>query len=452
MPDDSQSIRFGWFAGWRGLAFTIALGTIIRMAIAPFLTYDFDIYHWGVILENIESGNGLYGLAGYYYTPVWGYIMGFESLYMQLFDGLAAYGFRYEELLPVESFDYRFHTATVTTLQFDLAMKIPLFIVDAITACLTYLLIRDVSKDDKKACMGAAIWMLAPLVIYMTGVQAMFDSISAMLMTLLLLLLLRGYRFLSGCIFAIAVLLKFFPAFTILVLLLYVIYKGRTTDTVRKDVALTVLGALIMTVVIYTPQLLDGTFVDSLSFILARAGEDVSLMKRLGSLVNYGICIFGMIYFTINMRRRHGEDLDKSMLFNTLGALMCAICLSTTPQYVIVALPLLIAYGVMYIPILEKAAIMICIGGFFAAIAANTFPILSGAAVNLHLLDVQFILDGLSWLEDTIVFGTEIRDIIGLVTTFMEYIGVIIALLVLFSNGIKRIIPRAGKYLPEVDT
>ena len=452
MPDDDQSKQCGWFTGKKGLVMIIVLGTIIRLAIAPFLTYDFDIYHWGVILENIESGNGLYGLAGYYYTPVWGYIMGFESLYLQFFDGLAAYGFRYEELLPVESFDYRFHTATVTTLEFDMGMKVPLFIVDAVTACLIYLLIRDMSKDERKACIGASIWMLAPLVFYMSGVQAMFDSISAMLMTLLLLLLLRGYRFLSGCVFAIAVLLKFFPAFTILILLLYIIYKGRSNGTVRRDVLMTVVGALVMTVVIYAPQIMDGTFIDSLSFILARAGEDVSLVKRLGSLVNYGICIFGMIYFTVNMHRRHGDDLDKSMLFNTLGALMCAICLSTTPQYVIVALPLLIAYGMVYIPMLKKAAIIICVGGFFSAIAANTFPILSGAAVNLGLLDVQFILDGLYWLENTIVLGTDIRNIIGLITTYMEYLGVIIALAVLFSNGIKRICPGAGRYLPEVDT
>ena len=77
-----------------------------------------------------------------------------------------------------------------------------------------FILIRDISGDERKACIGAAIWMFAPLVIYMTGVQAMFDSLSAMLMMLLILLLIRGYRFTSGCVFTVAVLLKFFPAFT----------------------------------------------------------------------------------------------------------------------------------------------------------------------------------------------------------------------------------------------
>ncbi|MBQ7701711.1 MAG: glycosyltransferase family 39 protein [Candidatus Methanomethylophilaceae archaeon] len=451
MADDDCSRPSFALVGKKGLVITIILGLIIRMIIAPFLTYDFDIYHWGVILENIQSGNGLYELAGFYYTPVWGYIMGFESEILRFFDSLSAYGFRYEELLPVESFNYRFHTATVTTLAFDFAMKIPLFIVDAITAGLVYILIKDICSDEKKACIGAFIWMMAPLVIYMTAVQAMFDSISAMLMILIIILLRKDYRFIAGAVFAIAALLKLFPVFTIFVLLFYVIFKGRINGTVKRDVLLTISGAVIAGMIIYIPQILDGTFMDSLSFIFARASEEVTMLQKLGSFFNYAVCIFGMLFFSYNMYKRHDDDLDKSMLFNALGALICAVCISTTPQYVIVALPLLIVYGVTYTPVLKKAAILIVIGGFFAAIAANTFPILSGAAVNLSLVNVQFILDGLSWLETTTIFGTPIRDIIGLITTIIQYSGVIVALIVLLTPTLKRISPFLDKHLPEVE-
>lgn len=452
MSTEVSSTRFDWFSGRKGLAVAILVGIIIRMVVAPFLTYDFDIYHWGVILENLQTGNGLYGLDGYYYTPVWGYIMGFESLIMGFFNDLGAYGFRYEELLPVETFDYRFHTATVTTVAFDLAMKIPLFVADAVTACLIYMLIKDYGGDDREACIGAAIWMLAPLIIYMSGIQAMFDSISAMFMILLILLLKRGYRFLSGSIFTVAVLLKFFPAFAVFVLLLYIIYKGRETDTVRRDVILTIVGAAVALIVLYIPQIMDGTFIDSLSFMLARADDtEGSIISPIIS-INMVMCLIGFVYFTYRMRKDPRDDLDKTMLRNTIGALICAICLSTTPQYVIVVVPLLICYGVMYSKHIKNATFIIVIGGFFSALFCNTFPILSGAAVNQHIVDVQFIFDGLTFLESHSVFGVDLHNILILIGTWMEYIGVIFIILMLFGDLIRRYIPRLGNHIPEVES
>ena len=45
-----------------GLALLILiLGLAARLVLAPLFTYPFDIEHWGVILQNTESGNGLFG-------------------------------------------------------------------------------------------------------------------------------------------------------------------------------------------------------------------------------------------------------------------------------------------------------------------------------------------------------------------------------------------------------
>ena len=50
--------------------FVIALA--VRLIIMPLVSHDFDIYHWALVIENIQTGDELYGLDGYYYTPTWG--------------------------------------------------------------------------------------------------------------------------------------------------------------------------------------------------------------------------------------------------------------------------------------------------------------------------------------------------------------------------------------------
>ena len=58
--------------------FVIALA--VRLIIMPLVSHDFDIYHWALVIENIQTGDELYGLDGYYYTPTWGYVLAFFSL------------------------------------------------------------------------------------------------------------------------------------------------------------------------------------------------------------------------------------------------------------------------------------------------------------------------------------------------------------------------------------
>ena len=53
----------------------LSVALLVRLVLMPLLTYDYDIYHWAVIIQNFQSGNGLYDVAGYYYTPTWGYIL-----------------------------------------------------------------------------------------------------------------------------------------------------------------------------------------------------------------------------------------------------------------------------------------------------------------------------------------------------------------------------------------
>ena len=45
------------------IATVVVVALVVRIVLMPLLTYDYDIYHWGVIIQNLQSGNGLYDVS-----------------------------------------------------------------------------------------------------------------------------------------------------------------------------------------------------------------------------------------------------------------------------------------------------------------------------------------------------------------------------------------------------
>ena len=79
------------------LAIVLVIGFVIRITAGLVLNYGYDVHHWAIIMANASSGNGLYGLTGYFYTPVWGYILGFMNLIQQACLTLGETAFRVPE-------------------------------------------------------------------------------------------------------------------------------------------------------------------------------------------------------------------------------------------------------------------------------------------------------------------------------------------------------------------
>ena len=64
--------------GGHPLLAVILAGVILRLLITS-LSMIYDTNYWALVIRNIDSGNGLYGLDGYFYTPVWGYLLALEE-------------------------------------------------------------------------------------------------------------------------------------------------------------------------------------------------------------------------------------------------------------------------------------------------------------------------------------------------------------------------------------
>lgn len=388
-------------------ALALVLGLAVRFVLCPTLTYPFDVEHWAVILQNIANGNDLYGLSGYFYTPVWGYILGAEGGVLSLFGTVDLMGNRFTDLFGIETLQFRFFTATTTTPVFNTVMKLPLIAVDVLVGYLIWMLTFEKTESKKKADFAFSLWFLCPVVAYMSGIQVQFDCISAMMALLSVLLARKNRYFLAGAMLMTAALTKMFPAFLAPVLIMYVWHKHGKCRDAYLPLAKAVSGAVIAFCIIYAPQIADGTVIDSLSFIFGRATESEAAVLlyvyvvAIATFVITALCSYAM--------NRYGGDLDDNLLLFSATTLAVAGMISSGPQYCIVYLPFLAYFAAVYgNGLYGRCFIAIGILSMFVAVLNNNFSLLTSVAEYWGWADPQAIID---LIDRTYILNTALRVI-----------------------------------------
>ncbi len=421
----------------------LALALLVRLMLMPLLTYDYDIYHWGLIIENIQSGNGLYETAGYYYTPVWGYILGSMSMFMDAFLSVDVFGVRFTELFPVENLMCKFHIATVTTIGFNLFIKAFLVIVDYAVALLLYKLVKERTSDGKKAMFASALWLFSMPVIYMSAVQAQFDSISAFLLLLTVYLLYKDHMFLGGMVYSASILLKFFPGFCILVFVAYVLVKHKDDGMALKKLLCAILGSALMALVLMMPQILDGTWTDALSFVTGRVDRMTDILKVMWNGLAVFVMVAGMLIGGWLMFKTK-EDVDRRFFEYTMITLVMATLLSSTPQYCLVFLPLLCMYIADDGRQLLRPWLVITFGSFFAAITINNASLLLSLSEFSSLVSPDWVISAMQWMESIRVGENTLVTILNGTGNFIQLIGLLFLLIIYFRDRLTRLCRRLG--------
>ena len=98
------------------LAAIVIAGLAIHLLIMLLaMVYDSD--YWAIVIRNINAGEGLYGMEGYYYTPVWGYILGLVSAFQNAFLSLGDSAVRVFDVIYFEASGHQ-TSATVTSHHF----------------------------------------------------------------------------------------------------------------------------------------------------------------------------------------------------------------------------------------------------------------------------------------------------------------------------------------------
>lgn len=424
----------------RPVVLVLILGLAIRLILMPIFAVGYDSNFWALIVRNIESGNGLYELEGYYYTPIWGYILGAWSVFQETFLNIDILGTRLLEALPVESYTDWFlkASASLTSVEFNFWVKIPFVICDAVVGYLIYWLIKDRTDDERKASWGFALWFLCPVAVVVTSVSGMFDTFSVLFTMLCMILVYKDRYFLGGAMLIFAVLTKFFPAYLLPILVAYVLLKHRSDGKGLKSLSYAVCGGILAFFVIMLPQMMDGTFVDSFSFITNRSGgasEGASIFDILvskGALIFYAVMI--MVSTAIALKLYRSDEAGADARFFKWSAVMIAALFlyPAVPQYLVLLVPFLVYLMVTSNRRYMISWILLSIGVTVFVFAYNFTLILSLGAYT-GLVPMDFILSMAAGFQTPLVGQFSAMSIIYLVGGMIQYAGVVSVLWIYFD-------------------
>ena len=431
------------------IVISLVVGLAIRLAVMP-LTYEYDMYHWAVVVQNINSGNGLYELNGYFYTPVWGYILGSIDAFWNTFLSIDVFGQQFPGFLDVEALENMNHVATVTSPEFNYGIKLPLVVFDIAVGVLVYHCIKELTNDSRKSAFGFAIWFLCPIAIYMSSIQGMFDNISGFLTLLCIMLVLKRHYGFGGFVLCMGILLKLYPAFVlpVIVALLYSRAGGANRGFVR-DLAELFAGGALAFIIVMLPTIMDGTFGYAFTFITDRS-DGFSGASGMFWLLGIAIAAATMLYFTYVMAAKGREDTDRVFLRCALLALTGGIMANLGPQYPLVLLPLMC----VYIAAIDRSYIvcwaLIGFGCMLQALVLNNYSLLMSVTGFWNCFPFDSIVSGLESTE-AYIFGTNsFRSIMNSVFSFVAIAGLLLAILFDLEEGLKRRMPTIGLALERI--
>jgi len=435
----------------RPVIIILIVGLLIRFVLAPLFTYTYDITHWAMVMSHIQAGFGLYQVPGYYYSPVWGYMLGTTSLFSNFVFHLQPMVNFFDSLLPVQDLWWYYFTPQVTTITFSVFIKAPMIISDVIVGALIYYLIKDKTGDEKKATYGFALWFLCPIVIWMSSVQAMFDSFSVLFLLLSVILVYKGHYLTGGALLSIAVFTKFFPFYVVFAMIAYIMLKGRDDKAaMKKNLLMGAAGLIIMTVILHIPMIMEGTLTDSLYFMLSRAesaGASGDSLKDFFASLGYLMVIvlqpFIMafaVYLAYRLTKSRNEDAENLFIYCLLITTAAVFIWIPAPQYLMIIIPFL-AY---HIAVSDKRYfwpwLLMTGGATIFAFMMNNFSIFTALAAYTHVLNLGWVTGIMTWIQQPI-FGTSALFILNNSTGFIEAIGIWAILYIWLIDKIKRRTP-----------
>lgn len=269
-------------------------GIAVRLALAPFLSFNIDLYYWMKTFNLIDAGQNLYGIGGYYYTPVWGYVIGFVDLVAHTI-GVTDLGSFVPEMYPFTGKDYSI-APIVTSVSFNALIKLPLILTDAAIAWLIYGFVRRVA-DGKKALFACALWLFCPLTVIESSVHGMFDNISALFLLMAFIACYDRKYVMAGATYSLAVMTKFFPVFFIFLFVAMVLKNEGISMEGLKKTAVATVSAIVAMLIVEFPAIINGQFWDSLDFLLVRLGLSADLMDSV--MGPFAWLVFGTVVFGI---------------------------------------------------------------------------------------------------------------------------------------------------------
>ena len=413
----------------RPVVLLLIAGIIARAVLIPLATYNYDISFWATTIQHNQSGYGLYGLSGYYYTPVWGYILGSLGLLANFLFGIGSYGTIADPLLPVLGAEWEYYGKMVVSPGFSLLVKSFLALVDVACAYLIYVLVKKLGYSDGKAALALGLWFVCPIVIYSSAAQATFDNVSIMFMLLTLVLILDGRYMTAGAMFCLASFTKFFPAYLIFIFIVCVLRRHEDRRAQFKALCYAASGFLVMAFLIFLPQFMNGTAAEAFGFVVSRVSKisvpTESLWGIISSVGNLIVVVLQPLIFLLELviaffAYRLTEKAFKDKLTVLLLLSSAAVFLWTpTPTYLLLILPFLICVVATAETPEQKRYILplvsIAVTATIYAITMNSFGLFFQDSIYYGLISPETILNGIEWLDAEVAIGVTRQTVLNIV-------------------------------------
>jgi hypothetical protein len=256
-------------------------GIVVRLVLAPFTAWNFDVAVWFHTALSGYYGVPLYQRPGFSYPPVWGYLLqifgtalhitGFGPSFFGVIDN------NYASAVSTTS-DF---TNVVTAPGFNLLFKCALFAFDLLTAAVIYRFVNQLTGKPEQARVAFMAWFLNPFVIYESAVHGAFDVIVGFAVLATLILILNGREYWAGAAWAIGILTKLSPVTLGLELVLAIAVmensnQQSTKFTVRRLAAFG-LGTGVAMGCLAAPLVLQGSVPAMLHNVFARAQTPITI-------------------------------------------------------------------------------------------------------------------------------------------------------------------------------
>ena len=246
---------------WK-ISLVIVVGLAIRYVLGLFFTYPTDVNYWVIVSENFFSNEGLYGLPGYYYTPVWGYMLAILTWIA------GTMGIPLGEYVPdlVRDGILMDWNSAMPSLEYAMLIKTFLFIMDLLVAFVLYRIGCHV-YDQRRAFMMFSVWFLCPFTIIISSIRMMFENVEILFLLLSILMMLQRRPGISGVMMGVSLLVKPYGLFLGLLMIGFAYAQsGSSRYTLRYLIMTLLTGVLIM-----LPVFISGNFEEAMIWLSSRS-------------------------------------------------------------------------------------------------------------------------------------------------------------------------------------
>lgn len=312
------------------IAILTAIGLAVRLTLAPFTGHGWDMYVWlksGELFTytsyNIYEISDIAGFPwGFYtYPPLWLYWLA------------AAQALR--ALLGLE-----------IHLQVFL-IKLPIILADVITGLLLYRLGQKLALEEKTCVTMYALFILNPLVIFISSVWGMFDSVATLFVILSLLLLTTGHECMSLFSLGVGAAVKIYPALFFPALLIYLHENKKPIREVLIKGSAMFFSPLIISSLPYLSS--PGPYLSKIFFHISNVGQfniwtliKPFLSVEWISIISTSLLVFLYGYFILKNLKNFSKSGFQLRLFTGLLIIFLATSMKVNVQYMVWLIPLLL--------------------------------------------------------------------------------------------------------------